>query len=60
MVSEYLNVIGNILVIYYKQKNKERLVYYVDLAEKLIAHFNINSTQISLGNKINIAKKMLI
>lgn len=59
MVSEYLNVIGNILVIYYKQKNKEKLRYYVDIAEKLIAYFNINSTQISLGNKINIAKKIL-
>lgn len=59
MVLEYLNVLGNIITVYYKQKNKTKLKYYVDMAKKLIVHFEVDASTISIGNKITIAEKSL-
>ena len=58
MRTEYLNVLGNIITIYFQKKFKSKLDYYVNLTLKLIAYFNINikDTNPNLSIKLEKAK----
>lgn len=51
-IKEYLNVLGNILTLYHKIKNKRMVEYYLAIAKKIMDYFKLNPKELPIGKKI--------